>query len=817
MKFLENIVRKNKINSKISNIHFYYIFSLLIFLIIIFTSLNNGYSQSDSVSDERNSLIDLKNKFIIYINLERINTQLDLSEENVESDNLDKAFSQAYIPHTTLFPNIKNDLQRVSPELSSKLERLLTDLPILIKDNKNGPLNEIKQTIAEIKNTTSAISNKIIGNDTLKDKNFLIQSSIQLLDDASQLVSIHNSSLVTGQKNLEFDSIKGLLERSKYQINKIQSNGLRDSENNEIMLMYSKIEQNLDKTNFNSLTLSISSLQNYLTQLLNTENCTTNLPEEYENYFSKINTLLDNVVVEIKENNDYRQADKSAITAYLDNYEYLEAPIEKNDPDLMVDIELAMRENLRKLIKNNEKLEVIEPFVSQIKSKLDNAKLTLENDQSLANESNDGSNNIHSKEYSNLADVEELSKGFGSFQGEQKQMGESTDPQKQGVRDDIDRIRSNLQIVLNLYKDTKYDEALVVTRSAYLDSYENIEIPLRPIDPDFTLDMEIKFAELRNMIEQRSEYENILKKIGEIQQGLDESERLVSGIGTIAPGIAFSSSFSIIFREGLESALIVGAIITYLEASRNDRFKKHVYYGIILAAGATTATWIVAEFFIELSGASRELIEAIAGISAVAVLFWVSFWVLNKIETKKWIEFVKSKVWKATTTGSVMVFVLLSFFTVYREGFETVLFYQAMLSYAKHMELFVILGMIIGLAVIIGVAFIVRKLGKKLPLRVLFGLTMGIGAYMSITFLGNAIREFQEVGYITTTHLFGIIPRLDINLATMTGIHPTLETIIAQLILLSVYLVGSTYILVIQPRRKRLIQSSRKSMSDLKE
>ena len=817
MKFLENLVRKNQVNSKMNNIRFYCIFSLLIFVIIIFTSLNNGYSQSDSGIDERNAQIDLKNKFIIYINLERINTQLDLSEENVESDNLDKAFSQAYIPHTTLFPNIKKDLERVSPELSSELEKLLTDLPILIKDNKNEPLKEIKQTISEIKNTTSTISNKIVGNDTLKDKNFLIQSSIQLLNDASQLVSIHNSSLVKGQKNLEYDSIKGLFDRSKYQINKLQSNDLRDSEKNEIMLMYSKIEQNLEKTNFNSLTLSISSLQNYLTQLLNTGNRTTNLPDEYKNYFSKINTLLDNVVVEIKENNDYRQADKSAISAYLDNYEYLEAPIEKNDPDLMVDIELAMRENLRKLIKDNEKIEVIEPFVSQIKSKLDNAKLTLENDQSLANESNDGSNNMLSKEYNNLVDIEELSKGFGSFQGEQKQMGESTDPQKQGVRDDIDRIRLNLQNVLNLYKDTKYDEALLLTRSAYLDSYENIEIPLRPIDPDFTLDMEIKFAELRNMIEQRSEYENIVKKIGEIQQGLDESERLVSGIGTIAPGIAFSASFSIIFREGLESALIVGAIITYLEASRNDRFKKHVYYGIILAAGATALTWIIAEFFIELSGASRELIEAIAGISAVAVLFWVSFWVLNKIETKKWIEFVKSKVWKATTTGSVMVFVLLSFFTVYREGFETVLFYQAMLSYAKHMELFVILGLIIGLAVIIGVAFIVRKLGKKLPLRVLFGLTMGIGAYMSITFLGNAIREFQEVGYITTTHLFGIIPRLDVNLATMTGIHPTLETIIAQLILLSVYLVGSTYILVIQPRRKRLIQSSRKSMSDLKE
>jgi high-affinity iron transporter len=118
------------------------------------------------------------------------------------------------------------------------------------------------------------------------------------------------------------------------------------------------------------------------------------------------------------------------------------------------------------------------------------------------------------------------------------------------------------------------------------------------------------------------------------------------------------------------------------------------------------------------------------------------------------------------------------------------------------------------LIVIISVALIVNKLGKRLPLRVLFGLTMGIGAYMSITFLGNAIREFQEVGYISTTHLFGIIPRLDVNLATMTGIHPTLETVLGQVILLSVYLTGSLYILVIQPRKKKMIESSRKSMSD---
>jgi high-affinity iron transporter len=92
---------------------------------------------------------------------------------------------------------------------------------------------------------------------------------------------------------------------------------------------------------------------------------------------------------------------------------------------------------------------------------------------------------------------------------------------------------------------------------------------------------------------------------------------------------------------------------------------------------------------------------------------------------------------------------------------------------------------------------------------------MGIGAYMSIAFLGNAVREFQEVGYISTTHMIGTIPRLDINLATMTGIHPTLETVVAQFILLSVYIVGSLYVLIIQPRRKKKIETSRKSMADI--
>jgi high-affinity iron transporter len=236
-----------------------------------------------------------------------------------------------------------------------------------------------------------------------------------------------------------------------------------------------------------------------------------------------------------------------------------------------------------------------------------------------------------------------------------------------------------------------------------------------------------------------------------------------------------------------------------------------LYYGVILAIGATAVTWIIASYIIEISGANRELIEAMAALSATAILFYVSFWILNKIEHKKWMEFVKAKVWQATTTGSVMVFVGLAFFTVYREGFETVLFYQAMAGFAKYMEIYVALGFVTGILSLLLIFYVMRKLGKRLPLRALFGLTMGVGAYLSIAFLGNAIRELQVLEIVPYTGMIGTIPRLDINVAAMTGIYPTLETVVGQIILLGVYLAAVSWVLILRPNRENKIAKMRKS------
>ena len=752
---------------------------------------------------------------LVTVNLQRILEQMNLVQASLSKGDSTSAFEHAYISHSIIFPSFKDKLREIDKNSSERLESLLIDLPIMVKST---PSSETESKIAQIVDLLNTTSSNILSPNNLDYNSIMASTIMVLLNDSSKFYHTSNFGNIKDPNNkIDYENAIGMIDIS-HKLYKNISNSLGESKKLEIESFFGDLKDSLSqKSDPQSILKLITAIQTKLNQNESNFQSTDSLTI----YFGNIKNLLSEITGTIRSSSDYSSAEKYATAAYLDNFEYLEPPLEKVDPNLKNSLELMMREELRELIKNKQQSETI-VLLASINNNLSKAAnlLNVNYENLIVNENGNSQSSVpinENTQLNNLSDIKELSKGFGTYSGIKKGFGESTDPEKMGVRTDIDNIRIKLVDLLQLYKDGKYDKAFATSRSAYLDSYEGIEIPLRPINPDFTLDMEIKFAELRNMIQQHQQYARIEAKVVEIRSGLDESERLVTGTGVIAPTLAFSTSFSIIFREGLESALIIGAILTYLEASRNSQYKKHVYLGILISIIATAVTWFAAQFIIDITGASKALIEAIAGISAVVVLFWVSFWILNKVETKKWIEFVKAKVWQATTTGSVMVFAMLSFFTVYREGFETVLFYQAMFSFAENMEIFVLLGLVIGLAVIISIVFVIRKLGKKLPLRVLFGLTMAIGAYMSIAFIGNAVREFQEIGYISTTHLFGIIPRLEINLATMTGIHPTLETTIAQIILLSIYSVGALYILIIQPRRKKLAESSRKSMAHLKD
>ena len=713
----------------------------------------------------------------------------------------------------SIAPNIEvlAETTNMDTVVLSTTEILSVSLDVVEDEIKNGNFEEAKQLTKE---NSEFFSLQVL---TLRESNSEITDEIHLL-----LLDMHNE-IEAGNESLVLDNIATIKNMLKqYEINSpdygmasamiltIVDEQYQIANKNGEEYRYEISEKLLDrvnvlfeKTDFDErLTLEISDFLLDLKNMIENREKFTSVgmlvtainrdftgieavPYEKEKIYENIRDLYKELLVAL-DDGDYALAEELGIEAYLENFEYLEPDIEKVNAEHLYALELDMREELRKMIKFKESPAAIRAFLEE----------SILPDLAYAQD-------IVTK-----ADKSILQ---NKMDRELKAMGDATDNQKSGVRGEIDFIRETLQLMLIQYQDGQYQEAYTSARTAYLDSYEFVEIPLRAIDPDFTLEVEFQFAELRSLIKQQADFEEIKEITIALKRNMDESERVVSGTGTLAPAIAFTSSFAIIFREGLESVLILGAIITYLEASRNTKYKKYLYYGVILAIGATAVTWVVASYIIEISGANRELIEAIAALSATAILFYVSFWILNKIEHKKWMEFVKAKVWQATTTGSVLVFVGLAFFTVYREGFETVLFYQAMAGFAKYMELYVGLGFVAGIVSLLVIFYVMRKLGKRLPLRALFGLTMGVGAYLSIAFLGNAIRELQVLEIVPYTGMIGTIPRLDINVAAMTGIYPTLETVVGQVILLGVYLTAVTWVLILRPKRENKIAEMRKS------
>ena len=708
-----------------------------------------------------------------YSVIEVTETSLNLALSSLENQDFDSTKNFIEFGSTHFSKNLEK-LRAVDPELTDEVHISLLDLQTrqLTPENLSTVSSEITR-IVEIFETIP------------EDEEYNPNVTVALLIIVDEQYAIFESE----GNEFSYQIAVGFMERA----NQIYYSGTDYNERQTVELnsffndMFQMIK---DKDPYASIASTNIWVQR---DLLGTDVVGT-IGADSSSYYVVIKELYAELMIALDEG-DYKKAEQLGIEAYLENFEYLEPEIEVADAELLYPLEWDMREELRTMIKNYEDPDVIKSFlVDSIIPRLDTAEAKVADLRA--------SGVVIAEVFANK---------------ETKPMGSASEGQKQEVRDEIDVIREQLMATEIFYELGDTQAAYASARSAYLDSYEYVEIPLRAIAPDFTFEVEYQFATLRNQINDGASIEDISTTIISLERSLDESERLVSGTGTIAPMIAFISSFSIIFREGLEAVLILGAIITYLEASRNHKFKKYVHYGIGLAIGATAVTWVIASYIIEISGANRELIEAIAALSATAVLFYVSFWILNKIEHKRWMEFVKAKVFQASAAGGTSVFIMLSFFTVYREGFETVLFYQAMFSFAKYMEFYVGLGFILGIVSLLGIYFGFRKLGKRLPLRALFGLTMGIGAYLSIAFLGNAIREFQVLDFIPYTSMLGTIPRLDINVATMTGIYPTLETTVGQIVLLAVYLVASLYVLVLRPKRQKALASMRKSRAQVDE
>ena len=371
------------------------------------------------------------------------------------------------------------------------------------------------------------------------------------------------------------------------------------------------------------------------------------------------------------------------------------------------------------------------------------------------------------------------------------------------AKDEVETARELAAEAVDVAAAGDRERAYELARAAYLEHFEFTEIPLRLRDPNLVLDLEFTFAEFRDGIRDGAPIGEVESKERELQTGLDSVERELTEKGVAAPAVAFGFSFSILFREGLEAVLLVAILLGSLEAARAANYRRPLALGAAGAVVATAATFALTMTVLELAPVDRELLEAAAAVLAVGVLFAVTFWLVSRLEQKRWMEFMRSRVSAAVTAGGAAAFAALGFTAVYREGFETVLFYQALTLYAEGLMLWVALGAAAAAAALAGLGYAVFVLGRKLPIKPMLIAGASILLLLSVAFLGNAVRSLQSIDLIGATPIDEGWARLPIFLAEMTGIHPTVEGIAAQLALLGVYIAGAVYVFAWKPARER--------------
>jgi high-affinity iron transporter len=166
-------------------------------------------------------------------------------------------------------------------------------------------------------------------------------------------------------------------------------------------------------------------------------------------------------------------------------------------------------------------------------------------------------------------------------------------------------------------------------------------------------------------------------------------------------------------------------------------------------------------------------------------------------------EFMRARTAAAIAAGSAAAFAGLGFTAVYREGFETVLFYQALLLFAQGLELWIVLGALTAAVALGGVGYAILKAGRKLPLKPMLTTGASILLLLSVAFTGNAVRSLQEADVISASPIQDGWARLPVLVAEITGIHPTVQGLVAQGVLLAVFLAGALWVFGIGPARAR--------------
>lgn len=337
-----------------------------------------------------------------------------------------------------------------------------------------------------------------------------------------------------------------------------------------------------------------------------------------------------------------------------------------------------------------------------------------------------------------------------------------------------------------LYSSGEKEKAYQKAIAAYLDGFEMAEPALFAKDAALGRSVEAQFTQFRNTIKQDVSVAEIQKQQQAIEANLDlAAQKMAAGSDRFSGYYAFLNSALIILREGLEAALILAAIITMLKVMGTTDAIRYIHLGWVLALFCGVLTWLAAQTVLTLSGQHRESMEGFISIFAAAALFYVGYWLHTRSEAKRWHAFIQDRVQNVLSSKRILGLVGISFFAVYREAFEVVLFYQALWLQNAESHQAIIGGFLAGVVALLAATLAIFKLGVRIPLKYFFGITGTLLYIMAFIFAGTGINQLQAAGWVPAT------PVEFPPAVPLLGIYPTMETLAVQGLLLCAFIATS--------------------------
>ena len=339
----------------------------------------------------------------------------------------------------------------------------------------------------------------------------------------------------------------------------------------------------------------------------------------------------------------------------------------------------------------------------------------------------------------------------------------------------------------------KGDEGATLVNNAYYQYYEKLGFEknvMNAISGDRVSQVEYQFKMTRKTMRDGGSDKEIKQLVDDLKSWLVKDAAILDGgasgnVNGFTKLVTSSAgqAFLILIREGLEALLVVAAVIAYLVKSGNKRFAKWIYLGVVAGLAGSGLVAVLFTFLFGGSGPIQEISEGVCALIATLMLLWTSNWMLNKSSVEAWnkteavVAGAQSKVESGQGLGLGMVtsLAMLSFLAVFREGAETVIFYESIYSMSQDAH-----GMWVGgltaAAVLIVIFLILRFTSVKIPIGPFFLVTSILMAALVVIFAGGGIHALIEGDLIEGTYL-SIVPTND-----WIGLYPYVETIAAQVI-----------------------------------